>query len=228
VVDDIIGVVLTRELLEVCAFKTKEELEAIPVRAIMEDTAFCPETMTAMNALKQMRRERLHMMVVVDEFGGTSGLVTLEDILEELVGEIYDEDDDEEVKEDTSSIVEEEDGSFVIEGTAELEKVCEKLNITLDEEVLDEFLTISGYLCQQAGEIPENGDVILAESYRFDVEAADERRLLSVRARLIPRTAGFGEEGGEAESPSGPNGESNPKGKGDRSLPDSLIESLKL
>ena len=71
----------------------------------MEPVAFIPESMSAMNALKQMRRQRLHMMVVVDEFGGTSGIVTLEDILETLVGEIYDEDDEEELVEDTSSIV---------------------------------------------------------------------------------------------------------------------------
>ena len=114
----IIGVALTRELLEVAAFKSRAELAQIAVAAIMEETAFCPETMTAMNALKQMRRERLHMMVVVDEFGGTTGLVTLEDILETLVGEIYDEDDDEEVKEDVTSIVQQDDGSFLIEGTA--------------------------------------------------------------------------------------------------------------
>tara|TARA_B110001452_G_scaffold8489_1_gene7438 strand:- start:750 stop:2486 length:1737 start_codon:yes stop_codon:yes gene_type:complete len=191
-VDEIIGVVLTRELLEVAAFKSRQELAQIQVAAIMEETAFCPETMTAMNALKQMRRERLHMMVVVDEFGGTTGLVTLEDILETLVGEIYDEDDDEEVEEDGTSIVQQEDGSFLIEGTADLDLVCDKLNFTLPEETLAEFATISGYLCQQAGEIPEIDDTILVGGLRFDVREADERRLLSVRARILEGGAGAG------------------------------------
>ena len=108
-VDEIVGVVLTRELLRY-AEKLEQTPERIQLRStnvssLMEPVAFIPESMSAMNALKQMRRQRLHMMVVVDEFGGTSGIVTLEDILETLVGEIYDEDDEEELIEDTSSIV---------------------------------------------------------------------------------------------------------------------------
>jgi len=183
-VDEIIGVVLTRELLEVVG-RSSNNLESMAVSTIMEETSFCPETMTVMNALKEMRRDRLHMMVVVDEFGGTSGIVTLEDILETLVGEIYDEDDDEEVEEDVTSIVEEKDGSFLIEGTADLDVVCEKLGFEVSEEVLADFATISGYLCQQAGEIPEQGDIILVGDLRFDVRDADERRLLSVRASRV-------------------------------------------
>jgi len=180
-VDEVIGVVLTRELLEVSG-RPSADLATMQVATIMEETSFCPETMTVMNALKEMRRDRLHMMVVVDEFGGTSGIVTLEDILETLVGEIYDEDDDDEVKEDVTSIVEDEDGSFLIDGTADLNVVCEKLGFEVSEEDMEDFLTISGYLCQQAGEIPGKGDIILVGELRFDVVDADERRLLSVRA----------------------------------------------
>ena len=180
-VDEVIGVVLTRELLEVSG-RPPADLASMQVATIMEETSFCPETMTVMNALKEMRRDRLHMMVVVDEFGGTTGIVTLEDILETLVGEIYDEDDDDEVKEDVTSIVEEEDGSFLIDGTADLDVVCERLGFEVSEEDAEDFLTISGYLCQQAGEIPEKGDIILVGELRFDVCDADERRLLSVRA----------------------------------------------
>ena len=195
-IDEIIGVVLTRELLDVMG-RPSADLDGIPVSTIMEETSFCPESMTVMNALKEMRRDRLHMMVVVDEFGGTSGVVTLEDILETLVGEIYDEDDHEEVKEDLTSIVEAEDGSFLIDGTADLEVVCEKLGFEVSEEDREDFLTISGYLCQQAGEIPETGDIILVGELKFEIVDADERRLLSVRATR--KTAPVQQEEGARE-----------------------------
>mmetsp|Transcript_30749 Transcript_30749/g.78476 ORF Transcript_30749/g.78476 Transcript_30749/m.78476 type:complete len:569 (+) Transcript_30749:55-1761(+) len=200
-VDEIIGVVLTRELLDVMG-RPSADLDGIPVSTIMEETSFCPESMTVMNALKEMRRDRLHMMVVVDEFGGTSGVVTLEDILETLVGEIYDEDDHEEVKEDLTSIVEAEDGSFLIDGTADLEVVCEKLGFEVSEEDREDFLTISGYLCQQAGEIPETGDIILVGELKFEIVDADERRLLSVRATRKTAPVQL-EEGAREEAGSG-------------------------
>ena len=162
------------------------------VYGIMEgvDDLFVPETMSVMNALKQMRRNRLHMMVVVDEFGGTSGIVTLEDILETLVGEIYDEDDEEEVVEDTTSIVLERDGTYTIDGMADLEVVCETLGLDddVDPEVLSEFATLSGFLCHQAGEIPNTGDVVVVAHKRFKVLEADDRRLLSLKAANITAT----------------------------------------
>ena len=151
------------------------------------ENLFVPETMSVMNALKQMRRQRLHMMVVVDEFGGTSGIVTLEDILETLVGEIYDEDDEAEVVEDTSSIVLNDDGSYVIDGMADLSLVCTTLNLEkdVDDDVLEDFATLSGFLCHHAGEIPNTGDTLLVAHIRFDVLEADDRRLLSLRAANI-------------------------------------------
>ena len=114
-IDEIVGVVLSRNLLAYAndrltgspsGTEVQQRAGVRPLLAtsvtkpemrIMEPVGFVPESMTVMNALKQMRRQRAHMMVVVDEYGGTSGIVTLEDILETLVGEIYDEDDEEEV-----------------------------------------------------------------------------------------------------------------------------------
>jgi len=201
--DEIVGVVLTRELLGY-AGGTDEAggggsvpLSTQTVATLLDSDltdVFVPESMSVMNALKQMRRQRLHMMVVVDEFGGTSGIVTLEDILETLVGEIYDEDDEAEVVEDTTSIVENSDGSFTIDGMADLEVVCSRLGLEEDveEDLLSEFATLSGLLCHKAGEIANVGDVLPVGDVTFKVLEADERRLLSVRASNSTAPASIG------------------------------------
>jgi len=183
-IDEINGIVFTRELIDYAALP-REDLRKLPVSTIMEETAFVPESMSAMNALKLMRRQRLHMLVVVDEYGGTSGIITLEDILETLVGKIYDEDDDEEVQEEVQSIMQNEDGTWSLDGMAELEVACERLTLELPPDTMNEFSTISGFLCHQAGKIPEKGDILIVAHVRFEVLEADERRILSIVAQNI-------------------------------------------
>lgn len=141
-VDNIVGVIFGKDLLdhvslpEVGSSKNdlhkfrpqmKEQWVSLNASTLMEPTYFIPETMTTWNALQELRRRRLHMAIVVDEYGGTSGLVTFEDILEEVVGEIYDEDDDEEEADDSKTIFKGTDGCFVMKGYAELDDVCEAL-----------------------------------------------------------------------------------------------------
>ena len=99
-VDHIVGIVFSKDILdfiETAASKIPaEKWRTLTARDLMEPTHYIPETMNCWNALQDMRKKRLHMSIVVDEYGGTAGLVTLEDILEQVVGEIYDEDDNEE------------------------------------------------------------------------------------------------------------------------------------
>ncbi len=197
-VDNIIGVLFVKDLLDYmtlptdesyitnCKFRPqmKESWGTLNAGQLMEPTYFIPETMTTWNALQEMRRRRLHMAIVVDEFGGTSGLVTFEDLLEEVVGEIYDEDDEEEQVMDTRSIFKGIDGTFEMKGYAELDDVCEALDMKLNDELLDgEYSTIGGLLCSIAGQIPKAGDSIYLGSYRFIInEVEDEKRILTLSA----------------------------------------------
>jgi len=200
-VDNIVGVVFSKDLLDYMSLP-KENTEKgdllryrpqmvdkwadLNASQLMKPTYFIPETMTTWNALQEMRRRRLHMASVVDEYGGTSGLVTFEDILEEVVGEIYDEDDEEEQEEDSTNIFKGEDGVYEMKGFAELDDVCEALDLELTEELRGEYSTIGGLLCSQAGEIPKEGDEITFNNYKFTVvHVEDNRRIIDLTCRLV-------------------------------------------
>jgi CBS domain containing-hemolysin-like protein len=119
---------------------------------LLEPTYYIPETMSCWNALQEMRKRRLHMAIVVDEYGGTAGLVTFEDILEEVVGEIYDEDDDEEESSEGRTIFKRTNGSFRMKGNAELDDVFEALGIDRTSMTTSgEYTTVGGLLCSIAG-----------------------------------------------------------------------------
>jgi CBS domain containing-hemolysin-like protein len=169
-------------------------------------TYFIPETMSTWNALEEMRNRRVHMAIVVDEYGGTSGLVTFEDIMEEIVGEIYDEDDDHEDVEEDATIFLKDDGTFEIKGYAELDDVYEALGMTEEEiegftgENGGDYSTIGGLVCSEAGEIPEEGYEFSLGRYDFSVlDVEGDRRILLLRA-VKARTADSDENIAENES----------------------------
>jgi len=154
----------------------------IEAAGLVQDVYFVPESMVVWNVLQEMKKRRVHLAIVVDEYGGTEGLVSLEDIIEEVVGEIYDEDDEEEVmrSNEDGGMVRREDGSYNVRGDADLEVVLEALEIEAADEVTREFGTISGFLVYSAGEIPVKGDVIMIDKWQFNVVSADERRILEI------------------------------------------------
>jgi len=136
------------------------------------------------------------MAIVVDEYGGTEGLVSLEDIVEEVVGEIYDEDDEEEYDFSEDSITVQEDGSYIIRGDADLEDCDTILDLNLDEEeVLKVFATLSGFLCMCAGEIPQIGDFVMSRGWCFEVMNADDKKILQVKVDHL--VGAFDEVSGE-------------------------------
>jgi CBS domain containing-hemolysin-like protein len=179
-IDHIIGIVFSKDLLDYINIKSSpfnnttnsqslssqfefrphlaDDWTVLSAIELLEPTYYIPETMSCWNALQEMRKRRLHMAIVVDEYGGTSGLVTFEDILEEVVGEIYDEDDEVEQADDSKTIFKRSNGSFKMKGSAELDDVCEALGIDLDNQKktgtvssAGEYSTVSGLLCSIAG-----------------------------------------------------------------------------
>jgi Transporter associated domain len=134
-----------------------------------------------------------------DEFGGTEGLVSLEDIVEEVVGEIYDEDDEEDFEFSEDSITMQDDGSFLIRGDADLDDCDTILGLNLaTEEAVKGFATISGFLCMCAGEIPTSGDFIMSRGWCFEIVNADDKKILFVR---VEKLVGALEEETKEESP---------------------------
>jgi CBS domain containing-hemolysin-like protein len=160
--------------------------KSISEAELIENCYFVPETANGWSVLQEMRRRRVHMAIVVDEYGGTEGLVSLEDIVEEVVGEIYDEDDEEEYDFSEDSITLQDDGSFIIRGDADLEDCDTILNLKLDEEeALKVFATLSGFLCMCAGEIPQVGDFVMIRGWCFEIMNADDKKILSVKVERL-------------------------------------------
>ena len=167
--------------------------KTIKEAGLIESCYFVPDTANGWSVLQEMRRRRVHIAIVVDEFGGTEGLVSLEDIVEEVVGEIYDEDDEEDWETSEDSITLREDGSFLIRGDADLEDCDTILALNLaEEEALKEFSTLSGFLCMCAGEIPRPGDFVMSRGWCFEVINADDKKILLVKVERL--TGSFDEE----------------------------------
>ncbi len=154
-------------------------LEANPdasIKPLIRDVSFVPETKKVSALLAEFQRSNQTLTMVVDEYGGTSGLVTVEDILEEIVGEIHDEFD--EVDEE---IVKEREGVFLVSGRADIDDVKERLHFEVNGSG---FETVSGYVLDSIGRIPRVGEVIENAGLRIEVVDADGQRINKVRFRL--------------------------------------------
>ncbi|TSA83736.1 HlyC/CorC family transporter [Deinococcus detaillensis] len=193
--DNIVGVAHTSDVLQ-----HLEELDQMTVAQLMRPTFYVPESMSIKDLLTKMRQRKSHLAIVVDEFGGTSGLVTLEDALEEIVGEIYDETDEEEV----SPVVEISEGVYMMDASLTVDQAEAFLGDALEDEE-GEFETLAGFVTNHFGDIPEIGAEFVHEGWTFRVEEADERRVSKV---LVSK---FIESGDEEPSKPEESHESAPK-----------------
>ena len=169
-IDDIVGVLSTREYL--LNFHISDPS---PLKELLRPAYFVPETVPADVLFRDMQGKKTHMALVVDEYGGTSGLVTLEDLLEELVGNIYDEFDPQEEQD----IIRLEDNKWRVSGSADLEELAEAIGFDLPQEEDRDYDTLGGLVFSQLSVIPEDGSrpVVEALGLRIRVEELCERRV---------------------------------------------------
>jgi len=144
---------------------------------LMRPPHFVPETMTAQQFVNDARRHRAHLAVVVDEYGGTEGIVTLEDAIEEVVGDIRDEDEHEE-----PAYKQLAEGTYRVEGGLPLDELSEVIGIPLVDEAHE---TVGGFLMEKAEKVLESGDEIELAGVRFTVEACEGKRASTVRVQLL-------------------------------------------
>ncbi len=169
--DHIKGLVFSKDLLQL----TDEEAATRTVRDIMKaDLFFVPETKLGSDLLREMQRDNIRMAIVVDEYGGVSGLVTIEDLVEEIVGEIRDE-------HEKGEIVKESDTSYVFTGTTDLDLIEKVLGVRPEEK---DATTVAGLVSELAGHIPKAGEVFEENGLRFEVLESTDRRIDRVRISL--------------------------------------------
>lgn len=183
-VDEITGIVFAHDLLQV----TDVDANTRTVRDIQRPAAFVPEPKKVNELLREMQSEKQHMRIVIDEYGAVAGLVTIEDLIEAIVGNIEDEHDED------AEVVEEEDGSWVVSGSMDVAQLRDLLQKDADEDEREplrlpmdlEASTVGGLVSELAGHIPHPGEVIEEDGLRLEVVNATSRLVKRVRVSLLP------------------------------------------
>lgn len=174
--DEISGMIHTKDLIPYL-----NEGDEFDWRNLLRPPYFVHEHKMIKDLLQEFQEERIHFAVVVDEFGGTSGIVTLEDILEEVIGDIKDEFD-----EDEGSAARQDDGSFIFEGRTMINDVCKAMNIPVEtfDGVKGDSDSLAGLILELAGQIPKINDVIVCGDFEFSILEADSSRIKKVKVRI--------------------------------------------
>jgi CBS domain containing-hemolysin-like protein len=172
--DDIVGVIHSKDVMTYLLDPNTFSLERI-----IQKPMYVVDTARLEDVLRQMQKEKFHFGFVVDEHGGVEGIITLEDLLEEIVGDISDE-HDEEVNE---QIINQPDGSYILDGAVAVRDVNRRLGLNLP--VSEGYTTIAGFLMSEAGELLEAGESVSFNGHTFRVEKVDKRRILEVRMEAL-------------------------------------------
>ncbi len=173
--DDIAGIAIARDMLEI----SEGEAGRRTVREIMRPALFVPETKLGSELLKELQRENQQMAVVIDEYGLVAGVVTVEDLVEEIVGEIGEED-----RHPPPDVIREASGAMVLRGSVPVDRLSELFGVQVDAAAQNATATtVAGLLNGVAGHVPRVGEIIDFDGLRFEVLEANQRKVLRVRAR---------------------------------------------
>jgi putative hemolysin len=173
-VDHIEGIVSVRDLTEL----PPEEQQRIPLRSLVRPVSFVPETKPVKDLLKELQQSTTQMAIVIDEYGSVTGLITIEDLLEEIVGEIRDE-----VEPHARDIVKESASSYIVSGHAELAQIADELHVPLEGR---DYSTVAGLVMAHLGHVPVAGERVESNGLSFEVLEANQRTVLKVRMRVTP------------------------------------------
>lgn len=175
-IDHVEGIIYVRDLLQAWADGKEDQ----PLSELVRDAFFVPETITASELLKRLQKNHQQIAVVIDEYGGVAGLVTVEDIIEEIVGEIEDEDTG---PEEIIEIIEGENGYFDVLGSTEIDNIERLFDIELED---DEYTTIAGLVVTETGYVPKPSEKLNLRGLDIEILKADEKKVHLLRLRKMP------------------------------------------
>ncbi len=179
-IDNIIGLVYAKDLLQYWG----QSLATIPLEQVLRQPFLVPESKQVSVLLREFRETRVHIAIVIDEYGGTAGLITIEDLIEEIVGDIQDEYDLEE-----EWLIEDPDGTVVVNGRLNIEEFEEYFDVEVEREKFD---TISGYVIEQFGQVPAMGEKVRVGQFDMLIEKGDQRSIQQIR--IFPLRADTGDD----------------------------------
>ena len=172
--DEIVGILLAKDLLR---FFAESDGGRFAIREVLRPAVFIPESKRLNVLLREFRASHNHMAIVVDEYGGVSGLLTIEDVLEQIVGDIGDEHDPDEI----TFFQQEDEGVYSVRALTRIEDFNEQFGTALDDE---EYDTVGGLVIQQLGRLPRRGETVTLDDVRFTILKADRRRVYTLRAQF--------------------------------------------
>jgi len=173
--DEVLGILLAKDLLP---YFVKKEQQSLSIRELLRPAVFIPESKRLNVLLRDFRANRNHMAIVVDEYGGIAGLVTIEDVLEQIVGDIEDEHD---IEEDMF-IIKHSETRYTVKALTPIDEFNEQFSVNFPE---NEFDTIGGLLIKNFGRMPKRGEVTTIDGFRFKVLRADSRRIFLLQITLV-------------------------------------------
>jgi putative hemolysin len=181
-IDNVLGFVHGRDMLEI----DEDQRQTMPVRELIRPLAMVPETKSIRDFVRELQETNAQIAIVIDEYGQTAGLVTMEDMIEEIVGEIRDE------SEPSHDVVEYPDKSIVASGNLDLDRLEELFNFRREDDT--ESTTIGGLVCEYLGQVPAPGATLEVDGIVVEVLSADSRKVRTVRVRRISNPEAFGSE----------------------------------